>query len=67
MEKLNQKSSVLSASNASAILSSQNKIKLPVSTFSTNINQPVITNRSYGIASLSAQLGVTLQGHLHRQ
>ncbi|MFT5224998.1 MAG: hypothetical protein ACI8XX_000745 [Polaribacter sp.] len=67
MGKLNQKSSVLSTSNASAILSSQNKIKFPVPKFSTNINQPVITNRSYRIASLSAQLGVTLQGHLHRQ
>ena len=60
MEKQNQKLSVLSASNARAILSSQNKSKTPVSKLITNINhhsynKQLVWDR---FASLSTQLGV---------
>jgi hypothetical protein len=60
MEIRNQKSSVLLASNASTMVSSQNKSKTPVSKFITNINhhsynKQLVWNR---FASLSTQLGV---------
>jgi hypothetical protein len=58
MEIRNQKSSVLVASNASTMVSSQNKRKTPVFKFFTNINHHSYNKRSYGIASLSRQLGV---------
>ena len=50
MEIQNQKSSVLSASNVSAIVSSQYKSKTPVSKFITNIhhhsyNKQLVWNR----------------------
>jgi hypothetical protein len=62
MEIQQQKLSALSAGNVSTIVFSQNKIKSPVSKCFTNINHPSYTSSSYGIASLSTQLGVMPQG-----
>jgi hypothetical protein len=57
MEIQQQKSSALLASNVSTIVFSQNKSKTQFLSASTSII-PVITSSSYGIASLSTQLGV---------
>jgi hypothetical protein len=58
MEIQQQKLSALLASNVSTIVFSQNKRKTPVFKFFTNINHHSYNKRSYGIASLSRQLGV---------
>jgi hypothetical protein len=58
MEIQQQKLSALLASNVSTIVFSQNKRKIPVFKFFTNINHHSYNKRSYGIASLSRQLGV---------
>jgi hypothetical protein len=60
MEIQQQTSSALLASNVSTIVSSQNKSKTPLLSASPTSIITVITSRSYGIASLSSQLGVML-------
>jgi hypothetical protein len=56
-----QKLSALLASNVSPMVSSQNKIKFPLLSASPTSIITVITSSSYGIASLSTQLGVISQ------
>jgi hypothetical protein len=59
-----QKLSALSASNVCTMVSSQNKIKSPASPTSIIT---VITSRSYGIASLSTQLGVSIKSTIGKK
>jgi hypothetical protein len=60
MEMQQQTSSALLASNVSTIVSSQNKRNPQFLSASPTSVITAITSRSYGIASLSSQLGVML-------
>jgi hypothetical protein len=64
MEIQQQKISVPLASNASTMVSSQNKRKPQFLSSSPTSIITVITSSSYGIASLSTQLGVIPYGQL---
>jgi hypothetical protein len=61
MEIQEQKLSALSASNVSTMVYSQKNAKPQFLSFSPTSIITVITSNSYGIASLSTQLGV--RGH----
>jgi hypothetical protein len=62
MEILQQKLSTLLASNVSTMVSSQKNAKPQFLSTSPPSIITVITSSSYGIASLSTQLGVMPQG-----
>jgi hypothetical protein len=66
MEIQEQKLSALLASNVSTMLYSQKNAKPQFLSFSPTSIITVITSNSYGIASLSTQLGVSTRKYLRQ-